>query len=433
MASGASAGRRCTAVAVPAGDGGAAIGCRSAEPSAATARGSPRDGVTEADLGEAAIETSALPISRKPAGTTMNANRPIPAGPGRSDTPSPCRWASLPTTNSPIRRDTATSTTGGSASRSLIVASSAGPSPVPESVISTFRSPPGHPCVQQHGGAGSRERCGVLQQLRKQVHEVGDDRTGHLDVGCSPDPHPLVLLDLGHGGAQHVLCRHRGVGAGAVIQLPGEHEQVLVVAAHAGGEVVEAEEVVEVVGVLLVPLQLVDQPQLAADEALAPAGEVGEHVIDALPQHRLLRREPDGLPRAPRRTPGRPGRSPRGCPPRPGPRRARVPARRRPPSARSAPEGAAARSRTPSSVGCATVATGTATTASRAMASSTSSATITPSRTAAPRRTPPRPPHRTRAAAVGRSRPGGPARRFDLPRHPTRPRSTAADRRWPVP
>src|SRR3712207_8022604 len=48
-----------------------------------------------------------------------------------------------------------------------------------------------------------------------------------------------------------------------------EDQQVLAVAPHAGGEVVELEEVRQLVGVLLVALQLLDQLQLAFDERLA--------------------------------------------------------------------------------------------------------------------------------------------------------------------
>ena len=62
----------------------------------------------------------------------------------------------------------------------------------------------------------------------------------------------------------------------------GQHEQRLGVAAHAGGEVVELEEVVELVGVLLVRLELVDELDLAVEERLVAAGQVDEDVADAL-------------------------------------------------------------------------------------------------------------------------------------------------------
>ena len=82
---------------------------------------------------------------------------------------------------------------------------------------------------------------------------------------------PLVLLDLRHGGAQDVDQRHRRhVALGEVGA--GEDQQVLAVAPHAGGEVVELEQVGQLVGVLLVALQLLDELQLALDEAPGCAG-----------------------------------------------------------------------------------------------------------------------------------------------------------------
>ena len=44
--------------------------------------------------------------------------------------------------------------------------------------------------------------------------------------------------------------------------LAGENEEVLCVAAHAGSEVVEAEEVLESIGVALLGLQLFDELEL---------------------------------------------------------------------------------------------------------------------------------------------------------------------------
>ncbi len=75
-----------------------------------------------------------------------------------------------------------------------------------------------------------------------------------------------------------------------------EDQQVLAVAPHAGGEVVELEEVGQLVGVLLVALQLLDQLQLALDQRLAAAREVDEHRADAGLQGGLVGGEPDRLP-----------------------------------------------------------------------------------------------------------------------------------------
>ena len=92
---------------------------------------------------------------------------------------------------------------------------------------------------------------------------------------------PGEVLDLADGGPDHVGERHRAApptgGLGA-----GEHQQRLGVAAHPGGQVVELEQVVELVGVLLVRLELVDELDLAVEQRLVAAGQVDEHVADAL-------------------------------------------------------------------------------------------------------------------------------------------------------
>jgi len=60
---------------------------------------------------------------------TSAVSPPIDAG--RSRTRIPCRAASRATTNNPIRRDTATSTTGGLSSRQFACAISSAPMPTP--------------------------------------------------------------------------------------------------------------------------------------------------------------------------------------------------------------------------------------------------------------------------------------------------------------
>ena len=60
-------------------------------------------------------------------------------------------------------------------------------------------------------------------------------------------------------------------GTGSALVSPralraGQHQQVGAVAAHPGGQVVEAEQAVEPIGILLVALQPVDQRQLLVDQ-----------------------------------------------------------------------------------------------------------------------------------------------------------------------
>ena len=89
------------------------------------------------------------------------------------------------------------------------------------------------------------------------------------------DPHDVGQVDRAAATA-------RRLGA-------GQHQQRLGVAAHAGGEVVELEQVLELVGVVLVGLELVDELDLAVEQRLVASGQVDEDVADALAQQlRLL-------------------------------------------------------------------------------------------------------------------------------------------------
>lgn len=157
-----------------------------------------------------------------------------------------------------------------------------------------------HATVGQPGGGdphlGLRrgERGGVLQQLGQQVHEVGDGLAVDLGLRHAGELDALVGLHLGGGGPQHVHQRHRLVPAAAGL-LAGEDEEVLAVAAHTGRQVVQPEEALQLVRVGLVVLQVGDEGQLALDERLVAAREVGEDRVDVAPQHGLLGRQPDRL------------------------------------------------------------------------------------------------------------------------------------------
>ncbi len=131
--------------------------------------------------------------------------------------------------------------------------------------------------VAQHPdpGVGGREVRGVLHQLGQQVGDVGHrpglDRhrrqLGPIDPG--------VGLDLRQSGADDVVHRaltlHRAGTLGA-----GQHEQVLGVAPHAGGQVVEAEQPVEGLGIGLGLLQLGDDLKRAGEQAVIAAAQVLE-------------------------------------------------------------------------------------------------------------------------------------------------------------
>ena len=94
-----------------------------------------------------------------------------------------------------------------------------------------------------------------------------------------------------------------GVGLLARHLRARQHQQVGAVAAHAGGEVVELEEVFEPLGILLVALESVDQPELLVDEGPAAPRQRLEHVAElqlqpgllAGEEHRLLVEFVDGV------------------------------------------------------------------------------------------------------------------------------------------
>lgn len=117
--------------------------------------------------------------------------------------------------------------------------------------------------------------------------EVGDGGTGHGDPRQPADLDALVVLDLADGRADDVheldgLAPLPGRGGA------GEDDEALGVAAHPGGEVVEAEEVRQFVGVLGAAFHRVEESELLVQQDLAAAGEVHEDVGDTVPQFGLF-------------------------------------------------------------------------------------------------------------------------------------------------
>ncbi len=77
---------------------------------------------------------------------------------------------------------------------------------------------------------------------------------------------------------------------------PGQDDQVLGVAPHPGGQVVQLAEPGPDLGRGAADLELVDHLELALDQALAAPGQVEEHVADAAAQGGLAARDPDRDP-----------------------------------------------------------------------------------------------------------------------------------------
>ena len=203
-----------------------------------------------------------------------------PYGDGCSETRTFCRWASRLTTNRPSRSVSESSNSGVSASRRLASSSAFG-SHAEAAVVDLQGEAVGDAlAVHLDRGVRRREHRGVLQEFGDQVGEVGDGGAADADPRQPADLDALVVLDLGDGGPYDVhqldgLAPLPG-GRGA-----GEDHQALGVPPHAGGQVVEAEEVGEFVGVLGAALHGVEERQLAVQQHLVAAGEVDEDLGDA--------------------------------------------------------------------------------------------------------------------------------------------------------
>ncbi len=135
-------------------------------------------------------------------------------------------------------------------------------------------------------------RCGelrrVVEQLGEEVRDVGRGVPEDVDIIESRNVDSRVVLDLADRGTHHV-AEGDGLAPAAGGLDAGQDEQRLGVATHAGGEVVELEEVLERVGVGLRRLELVEEPDLTVEEALIATGEVDEQLADALAEEvRLL-------------------------------------------------------------------------------------------------------------------------------------------------
>ena len=111
------------------------------------------------------------------------------------------------------------------------------------------------PAVDLDVGVGRRERQRVLDELGDHVADVGRGRAVDPRVVEVTQSHPPVALDLAERAAHDVADRdRRAPRAGRGVAR--EHEQRFRVAAHAGREVVETEEVLERLGVGFVVLEL---------------------------------------------------------------------------------------------------------------------------------------------------------------------------------
>ena len=124
---------------------------------------------------------------------------------------------------------------------------------------------------------GGEKWTAFSRQLGEQVGEVGDAAPGDRQRLVDRLVDPVEVLDLGDGRPHDVGEPHR-LPPGPRRLLSGEHEEVLRVAADAGGEVVEPEQVVQGVRVALLLLEVVEQVELPVEQGLVAPGQVHQEL-----------------------------------------------------------------------------------------------------------------------------------------------------------
>ena len=108
-----------------------------------------------------------------------------------------------------------------------------------------------------------------------------------LHVGQRRNLGPAVLGDPRDGRAHHVQQRHR-LRAAVLAALPGQHEQVLAVTAHPGGEVIDPEQQFQLRGVLLVALQLFHGQEQRLHQREVAHRQAGQHPVPGRVRGRVL-------------------------------------------------------------------------------------------------------------------------------------------------
>ncbi|CAA9255557.1 MAG: hypothetical protein AVDCRST_MAG41-2156, partial [uncultured Corynebacteriales bacterium] len=145
-------------------------------------------------------------------------------------------------------------------------------------------------------GRGEVDR--VLQQLREQVGQVGDAAADDGQRLVQRVVDPVQVLDLGDRGPDDVDQGDR-LPPGPRRVLAGEDQQALGVAADAGRQVVQPEQVGQRVRVPLVVLEPVEQLQLPVEQVLVAPGQVDQQVGGELAPPELGLGQPLGQPQRP--------------------------------------------------------------------------------------------------------------------------------------
>ena len=105
--------------------------------------------------------------------------------------------------------------------------------------------------------------------------------TRSLVAGDQVDPG--VVLDLADRAAQHLDDGH-GLPPAAAGRCPGQDDQAFGLPAHAGGQVVQPEELRQGVRILGAAFHRIEHPELPLQQRLVAPGQAAEHVADPLAQ-----------------------------------------------------------------------------------------------------------------------------------------------------
>ena len=147
---------------------------------------------------------------------------------------------------------------------------------------------------QAHRLGRRREAERVVDQLGEQVDDVGRGLVTDAGAEVGEDLHALVVLHTGGRGLQR-LADGEAELAGGTVRGVGQDQQRVGRTTHARGEVVEAEQRLEALGVLLVVLEALDLRELLVDQRGRAARERHEHRVDGLAELGLTGGEVDGL------------------------------------------------------------------------------------------------------------------------------------------
>ena len=139
-----------------------------------------------------------------------------------------------------------------------------------------------------------REAESVVDQLGEQVDDVGRGLVTDAGVEVGEDLHALVVLHTGGRGLQR-LADGEAELAGGTVRGVGQDQQGVGRTTHARGEVVEAEQRLEALGVLFVVLEALDLRELLVDQRGRAARQRHEHRVDGLAELGLTGGEVDGL------------------------------------------------------------------------------------------------------------------------------------------